>query len=185
MCLLTYHQSFTKSPNWLIQNISRRLTKDFPQLPVRGEIWMSFFSSSSEQNFSFLLSYRVRYHVIYNNDISWVYGITQEFFVLCTTIWVRSRNCGCLVTWFCYQLIAKPGNKTAAVSWPDPYQFMLSSLPVTNKPTEVHGESSAGRQQRWVLQQHFGQHLEICLAVGVGELTSGQLHLEEGNRMKN
>ena len=36
-------------------------------------------------------------------------------------IWVRSRNCGSLVTWFCYQLIAKPGNKTAAVSWPDPY----------------------------------------------------------------
>ena len=36
-------------------------------------------------------------------------------------IWVRSRNWGCLVTWFCYQLIAKPGNKTAAVSWPDPY----------------------------------------------------------------
>ena len=35
-------------------------------------------------------------------------------------IWVRSRNCGCLVTWFCYQLIAKPGNKTATVSWPDP-----------------------------------------------------------------
>ena len=28
-------------------------------------------------------------------------------------IWVRSRNCGCLVTWFCYQMIAKPGNKTA------------------------------------------------------------------------
>ena len=36
-------------------------------------------------------------------------------------IWVRSRNCGCLDTWFCYQLIAKPGNKTATVSWPDPY----------------------------------------------------------------
>ena len=33
-------------------------------------------------------------------------------------IWVRSQNCGCLVT---YQLIAKPGNKTAAVLWPDPY----------------------------------------------------------------
>ena len=28
--------------------------------------------------------------------------------------------CGCLVTWFCYQLIAKPGNKTATVLWPDP-----------------------------------------------------------------
>ena len=36
-------------------------------------------------------------------------------------IWVRSRNFGCLVTWFCYQLIAKPGNKTTTVSWPDPY----------------------------------------------------------------
>ena len=32
------------------------------------------------------------------------------------SIWVRSRNCGCLVAWFCYQLIAKPGDKTAAVS---------------------------------------------------------------------
>ena len=40
---------------------------------------------------------------------------------LINDIWVRSRNCGCLVTWFCYQLIAKPGIKTAAVSWPDPY----------------------------------------------------------------
>ena len=29
--------------------------------------------------------------------------------------------CGCLVTWFCYQLIAKPSNKTATVPWPDPY----------------------------------------------------------------
>ena len=40
-------------------------------------------------------------------------------------IWVRSRNCGCLVTWFCYQLIAKPGNKTATVSWPDPYTIAV------------------------------------------------------------
>ena len=45
------------------------------------------------------------------------------FHVSCLTIniWVRSWNCGCLVTWFCYQLIAKPGNKTAAVLRPDPY----------------------------------------------------------------
>ena len=40
-------------------------------------------------------------------------------------IWVMSRNCGCLVTWFCYQLIAKPGNKTAAVSWPEPYSMKI------------------------------------------------------------
>ena len=39
-------------------------------------------------------------------------------------IWIMSRNCGCLVTWFCYQLIAKPGNKTATGPWPDPYAGM-------------------------------------------------------------
>ena len=43
-------------------------------------------------------------------------------------LWVRSRNCDCLVTWFCYQLIAKPGNKRATVSWPDPY---ASGTPLT------------------------------------------------------
>ena len=37
-------------------------------------------------------------------------------------IWVRvrSRKCGCPVTGFCYQLIAKPVNNTAALPWPDP-----------------------------------------------------------------
>ena len=38
-----------------------------------------------------------------------------------TSIWVRSRSCGRLVTWFCYQMIAKPSNKTATHSWSDPY----------------------------------------------------------------
>ena len=37
---------------------------------------------------------------------------------LLRNIWVRSQRCGCLVTWFCYHLIAKPGNKTAAPLWP-------------------------------------------------------------------
>ena len=50
-------------------------------------------------------------------------------------MWVRSRNCGCFVTWFCYQLIAKPGNKTAAVSWPDPcHDNSLQQWPKTIKP---------------------------------------------------
>ena len=40
-------------------------------------------------------------------------------------IWVRSWNCGCLVAWFCYQLIAKPGNKTTAVAWPDLTHLMI------------------------------------------------------------
>ena len=51
----------------------------------------------------------------------------------CNTIWVRSRNCGCHVTWFCYQLIAKPGNKTAAVPWPDPYGQACQIFNVTGQ----------------------------------------------------
>ena len=35
-------------------------------------------------------------------------------------VWVRSWKCGSLVTWFFDQLIAKPGNTTAASPWPDP-----------------------------------------------------------------
>ena len=31
------------------------------------------------------------------------------------------EGAACLFTWFCYQMIAKPGNKTAAPSWPDLY----------------------------------------------------------------
>ena len=50
------------------------------------------------------------------------------FSALYVDIWVRSRNCGCLVTWFCYQLIAKPGNKTATTSWPDWYYPLPSFI---------------------------------------------------------
>ena len=59
-----------------------------------------------------------------------IWCLFQFFYICCFSfwiwmdekyIWVKSRNCGCLVTRFCYQLIAKPGNKTATVSWPDPY----------------------------------------------------------------
>ena len=43
-------------------------------------------------------------------------------------MWVGSWNGGCPVTWVCYQLIAKTGNKTATVSWPDPYVILLRIL---------------------------------------------------------
>ena len=56
---------------------------------------------------------RIRFH---RYTLPW-----QRLWEDCIIIWARSRNWGCLVTWFCYQLIAKPGNKTATVSWPGPY----------------------------------------------------------------
>ena len=53
--------------------------------------------------------------------------------LLTLVIWIRSRNRGCLVTWFCYQLIAKWGNKTATVPWPDPFVKTPVSKLIWNK----------------------------------------------------
>ena len=62
------------------------------------------------------------------------------------SIWVRSRNCGCLVTWFCYQLIAKPVNKTATVSWPDPYAVLLWSTVMDTAMNEWYFLSVCGTE---------------------------------------
>ena len=43
-------------------------------------------------------------------------------------MWVRSWRCGCIVTWFCYQSIAKPGNKAAAPPWPAYVTYVIFLL---------------------------------------------------------
>ena len=48
----------------------------------------------------------------------------------------KSWRCGCLVTWFCYQLIARPGIKTAAHPWPDPYFKKKSICSLKNQHWE-------------------------------------------------
>ena len=80
------------------------------QQPWYSQGTMGMFSSSLTT--SDILAVR---NVIKGNCIAMFSRTTQHI------IWVRSRRCGCLVTWFCHQLIAKPGNKKAAPSWPDPY----------------------------------------------------------------
>ena len=45
-------------------------------------------------------------------------------------MWVRSRRSGCLFTWFCNQLITKPGNKTTAPSWSDPCTCVNKCIPI-------------------------------------------------------
>ena len=55
-------------------------------------------------------------------------GLETEWSTWIRNIWVRSRNCSCLVTWFCYQLVAKPGNKAARVPWPHPYIIVPGSM---------------------------------------------------------
>lgn len=51
--------------------------------------------------------------------------------------------------------------------------------PVFDKGLEVKGEAHAERQQRRIFLQHFGQNLKVCLAVLVGKLSRGQLHLQD------
>ena len=41
--------------------------------------------------------------------------VRHTLFEVSVGIMFFSRNCGCLVAWICYQLMAKPGNRTAAV----------------------------------------------------------------------
>ena len=60
----------------------------------------------------------------------------------CIWIWVRSRRWAGLVAWFCYQMIAKPGNKTASPLRPDPYVIckmatILLRPPRVNEVTQL------------------------------------------------
>ena len=69
-------------------------------------------------------------------------------------IWVRSQKCVCLVTWFCYQLIVKPGNKTAAPPWPDPYWDDASSWKQTSP---------------WKTGTFLSLHVQYCSCWSLGD----------------
>ena len=69
---------------------------------------------------------KVNSHLGKQHESNWVHGNSNLSHHIALhseiLIWVRSWRCGgCLVIWFCYHLIAIPGNKTAAPSWHDPY----------------------------------------------------------------
>ena len=78
----------------------------------------------------------------------------SNFIRMLLSMWVKSRRCGCLVTWFCYHLIAKPGNKTASPKWPDPSDYL--SMLVKGIP-DIRTKSTL--QVLWNLSSHF----ECCL----------------------
>ena len=60
--------------------------------------------------------------------ICWRYAYIKSFSCHCQKyIWVGLRKCGCHFTWFCYRLIAKPCNKTAALPWPNPSVHTVTS----------------------------------------------------------
>ena len=83
-------------------------------------------------------------------------------------IWVRSRRFGCLVTWFCYELITKPGNKTVAPPWPDPLctcghpngyssrpcdKYMRQWIKPSNRLSPIRRKTNWGFD--WILRNKF------------------------------
>ena len=79
----------------------------------------------------------------------------------CHIIWVRSRRCGCLFTWFCYQMIAKPGNMTGTPLWLDPYAVYYLTIKFVDVCDMLfmqmcsfnRNESSAGDARIWYRYQ--------------------------------
>ena len=61
--------------------------------------------------------------------------IRSVAFFVSNMISVRSRRWACLVTWFCYHLIAKPGNKIGTLSWPNRYQIIAKAGSKTGPPS--------------------------------------------------
>ena len=111
----------------------RRASSDQPRVPKH--IW---------EYIPRIWTWLALFHALLWHGISWFYPyLSGLLFWHCgishgkTWIWVKSRNCGCLVTWFCYQLIAKPGNKTAAVLWPDPYVSLAATLLETSQKSMI------------------------------------------------
>ena len=97
-------------------------------------------------------------------------------------IWVRSRNCGCLVTWFCYQLIAKPGNKTATFPWPDPYRVEplcrdwknLSKTKFCLNDVLVWSLSLGYLHEGWEITSHLSNSLWPNEAISYGDIAVSQ-----------
>ena len=63
-------------------------------------------------------------------------GTAPRDWLWTTIIWLRSQRWGCLVAWFCYQPIAKPGKKTAARLWPEPSSDLEEWAPPTWMATD-------------------------------------------------
>ena len=59
------------------------------------------------------------------------------------------------------------------ILWP---VLVVLKQTVSDKGAKLCGESLVGGKARWIFLDHLRQHLELGLAVFVGELTGGKLH---------
>ena len=76
-------------------------------------------------------------------------------------IWVRSQRCGCLVTWFCYQMIAKPGRRQQHLR--DLTHIHDMSLKITNRRLQPLLPGSDELIKMWIQLEFNFLYLTICL----------------------
>ena len=121
-------------------------------------------------------THRIIYDVTQKGSTSIVTSYSMIFHVQIGVklIWARSQRCGCLVTWFCYQLIAKPTKKIAALLWPDPYSPVNINIeywyPTTWYSLSSMWEYMALNGKLGISLEYFG---EDCFITRINALLSG------------
>ena len=94
----------------LLCQINVLVSSTWGVLAIRRSLWAKYWPIT-------LMFYWATIGLSYKQRLTEIRAwMSNHICFLCT--WVRSWKCGCLVTWFCYQMIAKPGNKTAVSLWP-------------------------------------------------------------------
>ena len=94
-------------------------------------------------------------------------------------IWVGLRSCGCLVTWFWYQMIAKPGNKTATPPWPPHMQKEPSSYGILWKQ-QIIASSTDSYQMSYIHNGNshtYKMHVEMFSSIPPHFCTTAQQNI--------
>ena len=109
----------------------------------------------------------------------------QSIYYMLNIMWVRSRNCGCLVTWFCYQL-------TATAPWPDPCTYLTGIrtaelwcqcsravvAPVKHKCVSSNVKGAVEKKTKWGNHRIENRPMaKICYTVFLYDIMIPQQHL--------
>ena len=124
-----------------IHGILKLISPNEPRNQNRGKYLLTGFNN-------------IPHIVLYRGTVMNICTIMEKYIKKCMfSTWVRSRNCRCLVTWFCYQLIA--------IAQIGPLSFQAA---IEHKPKQVRW---GGCTLQWSLSG--GQH--VCISNSQGSIT--------------
>ena len=139
-CMIFFHKKNSKISTKTIDHYQRTtilvsvLQTNYPSLQQRtplhnpvGSVVILFKKMAVEYTQALIrIQHLVTGHILRINTNYNIYRSGHEAFMT-WPIYCSLVGRGCLVTWSCYQMIAKPGNKTFAPSWPDQCNLRLQS----------------------------------------------------------